>query len=281
MTLRFYHYSITFITNITVPLPYYSLNFIHSHLDPVHFNHSKSDDVSFNEWLAGVIDGDGYFHILASKYPSLTIEMEKKNLPLLLYICQKIGGLIYTNLKGRPNVVRLTIRKRSNMIDLVNRINGNIRNSIRVVQFTKVCEILHISYISAAPLIYENAWMSGFFDADGTIIASFSKPFGIRIHITNKYSDDLEHLESVYGGKTYAVREKNGDTYAHRWIVSSRAAILSLSAYFKLYPPRSHKFCRVTMIESYYHLQDRIISTDGSVHYNDWLVLEERWKNEF
>jgi ubiquinol-cytochrome c reductase cytochrome b subunit len=281
MTSRFSHYSITYATIITVPLTYYSFNYIHSNPDPIHYNRSKYDELSFNEWLAGVIDGDGYFHILSSKYPSLTIEMEKKNLSLLLYISDKIGGLIYTDLKGRPNVVRLTVRKRSNMIDLVNRINGNIRNSIRVLQFTKVCEMFHISYIWAAPLIYDNAWMSGFFDADGTIIARFSKPFGIRIHITNKYSDDLEHLESVYGGKTYAVRDNNGNTYAHRWIVSSRAGIISLSAYFKLYPPRSHKFSRVTMIESYYHLQDRIISTDDSIDYNDWLVLEERWNNEF
>ncbi len=36
------------------------------------------DANSFNEWLAGVIDGDGYFYIISNKYPSLTIEMEVK-----------------------------------------------------------------------------------------------------------------------------------------------------------------------------------------------------------
>ena len=258
--------------NITL---YYSLSTLSTSS-----NNNESEN-HFNEWLAGIIDGDGHFHILLSKYPTLTIDMEMKNLSLLTYIASQVGGLIYTNIKDRPNVARITIRDRSLMIALINRINGNIRNSIRIVQFKKVCDILNIVYLSPVSLTSHNAWTTGYFDSDGTIIASFNKPCSMRIHITNRYAEDLQFLDILFGGKTYAIRDSKGDTYAHRWTVTRKSDILNMSTYFKVFPPRSHKLSRVTMIDTYYSLMNMKYHKVTSPSYSQWLLLADRWKTEF
>jgi ubiquinol-cytochrome c reductase cytochrome b subunit len=129
--------------------------------------------------------------------------MELKNLSLLTLIHNKVGGLIYTNtnIKGRPNVARITIRKRVHMVDLVNRINGNIRNSVRLLQFKSVCSTLNIPYINPILLTLENAWFTGFFDADGTIVFNSKSPFLIIIHVTNKDHSDLQYFIPFFNGK--------------------------------------------------------------------------------
>lgn len=261
---KFNHFNINTITK-----DYYN---IHSYY---------SNDTVFNQWLAGLIDGDGYFYNLSNKYPSLTIDMERKNMPLLNFIHSRIGGIIMSNIKGRPNVVRLTIRKRVHMLDLVNRVNGNIRNSVRVPQLKSVCLVLNVQFLTPTPLTPSNAWFTGFFDADGTIIASFTSSFFIKIHVTNKHHSDLESYRSIFNGSLNAVRTSQGVVYAHRWSISSKSDILAMNSYFKLYPPISHKASRVDMIEEYYGLYNIEAYKFNSPHYSKWLSLAERWKTEF
>ena len=244
-------------------------------------NPTPNYNTSFNEWLAGVIDGDGYFVNIQNKYPSLTIDMERKNLSLLESIYNELGGILMTDIKNRPNVVRLTIRKRANMIDLVNRINGNIRNSVRVPQFKMVCSTFNIPFISPIPLTISNAWVTGYFDSDGTIIGTFNSPIGLRVHITNKHYQDLECLVPIFNGKVYTVGSKNGNVYAHRWIISTKSDILAMHSYFTLYPPRSHKISRVNMIVEYYDLHSNGAHKKSSPHHEKWLTLAHRWKTEF
>jgi len=51
------------------------------------------------------------------------------------------------------------------MLDIINAVNGEIRNPIRLLQLNKICEKYNIPYylLPPAPLTYENAWLSGFF----------------------------------------------------------------------------------------------------------------------
>ena len=186
-----------------------------------------------------------------------------------------------SDIKGRPNVIRLTIRKRANMLDLVNRVNGNIRNSVRVPQFQSVCSVLNIHFVTPIPLTTSNAWFTGFFDADGTIIASFTSKFFIKIHVTNKHHSDLELYRSIFNGSLNAVRTSQGVVYAHRWSISSKSDILAMTSYFKLCPPVSHKLSRVNMVEEYYELYSLEAHKVNSPHYSKWLALAKRWKIEF
>ncbi len=125
---------------------------------------------------------------------------------------------MYTTIAGRPNVVRYTIRKKSIILDLVNRVNGNIRNSVRIPQFIRVCEVLNVPYIVAAPLTKDNAWLTGMFDADGTIYLTNNN---ISITVTNKLAMDLHVLTSIFQGNLRKVPSKDNPECAHRWVLYS------------------------------------------------------------
>jgi len=43
------------------------------------------------------------------------------------------------------------------MLDIINAVNGEIRNPIRLLQLNKICEKYNILVLPTAPLTYENA----------------------------------------------------------------------------------------------------------------------------
>ncbi|ONH72186.1 Intron-encoded RNA maturase bI4 [Saccharomyces cerevisiae] len=54
-------------------------------------------------------------------------------------------------------------------IKLINAVNGNIRNTKRLVQFNKVCILLNIDFKEPIKLTKDNSLICWIFDADGTI----------------------------------------------------------------------------------------------------------------
>src|SRR5271155_381597 len=55
---------------------------------------SSLSDISFNQWLAGLIDGDGSLLINKSGYTSCEITMSLEDTHALLIIKNKLGGSI-------------------------------------------------------------------------------------------------------------------------------------------------------------------------------------------
>jgi hypothetical protein len=53
-------------------------------------------------------------------------------------------------------------------------LNGHLRNTVRVEQFKKLCEIVKVSFLVAPPLTIENGYIAGFFCADGSIYLNCS-----------------------------------------------------------------------------------------------------------
>ena len=88
----------------------------------------------FNEWLAGLIDGDGHFRVEKNKYGRFVIVMGINDYQTLLFIKEKLGSGSVTLISGKQ-AYWYRLCNTAGMIDLVNRINGNIRNSKRVPQF--------------------------------------------------------------------------------------------------------------------------------------------------
>lgn len=106
------------------------------------------------------------------------------------------------------------------MKKLVEAVNGNIRNSKRLVQLNKICLILNINLKEPKRLNKENGWFSGFFDADGTITISLKNGYPqLCISVTNKYLVDVEDYKKIFGGEIYFEKSQNG---YYKWMISSR-----------------------------------------------------------
>lgn len=208
---------------------------------------TKPEDKNFNQWLAGLIDGDGCFLLSKKGYASLEIVAHIRDKNCLYQIKQKFGGAV----KLRTNLthLRYRIHHKQGMLDIISAVNGEIRNPIRLLQLSKICEKYNIPVIQTAPLTYENGWFSGFFDSDGSIYLNLkSSQIFITVSQKNKYLLDI--LTELYGGSVYI--EKT----SFKWFVYKKSEIIKLLEYFKLNPCRSAKLNRINAINKYLELRD-------------------------
>ena len=98
------------------------------------------------------------------------------------------------------------------MLDLINAVNGEIRNPVRLIQINKICEKYNIKLIQPSVLTYNNGWLSGFFDSDGSVYLNLNSS---QMFITagQKNNNILNILPDLYGGKVYI--QKN----SFKWVV--------------------------------------------------------------
>ena len=228
------------------------------------------DDKRFNEWLAGVIDGDGSLLVSKAGYCSCEITMDILDEHTLMHIKEKLGGSV--KLRSGSNSFRWRLHHKDGMINLINRINGNIRNSKRGPQLMRICTILNLPYITPVPLTLNNAWFSGFFDADGTITAKFDSPSPtITIATSNKHKIDVEPFLIFNGHIAYS---KSG--YGHfAWYISSKSDIDNMLQYFKIHPSRSHKLARMNLVNLFYTL--RSLKAHLQLSNISWNTLKTKW----
>ena len=129
---------------------------------------SNSDrNLNFKQWLAGLIDGDGCFTLSKQGYAGLEITMDIRDEQALQAVKNVYGGSI--KLRSNANALRYRLHHKEGLLILINDVNGYIRNSNRLVQLNKICIRYDLNLIWPEKLTYDNAWLSGFFDACGDI----------------------------------------------------------------------------------------------------------------
>jgi hypothetical protein len=170
-------------------------------------------ETRFNQWLAGLIDGDGSLQVSKAGYSSCEITVALADERMLRIIQNKLGGAI----KARSGVkaIRWRLHNRPGMIDLVNRVNGYIRHSNRLVQLNQVCAILGLQLLSPDNLHLEHGWFSGFFDASGSINYSIKdrnliSPEELTLSVTNKFYTELSFFITIFGGSIIFDSGRNG-----------------------------------------------------------------------
>ena len=203
----------------------------------------------FNQWLAGLIDGDGCFQLSKKGYASLEIVMEIKDKSCLYLIKQKFGGSIKS--RSGINWLRYRLHHKKGLLELINAVNGEIRNPIRLLQLSKICEKYNIPVIQSSTLTSNNGWFSGFFDSDGSVYLNL-KSSQILISASQKNKLLLDPLVELYGGSIYTLSK----VQAFKWSVYKKEEIIRLLDYFKLCPARSAKQYRLKAIERYLELRD-------------------------
>ena len=238
----------------------------------------NKEDIKFNQWLAGLIDGDGYFGITQNKYTSCEILIALEDEIALKLIQNKLGGSI--KLRSGVRAVRYRLLNKKGIINLINTVNGNIRNTKRLLQFYQVCNILDIIPINPIKLDYDNAWFIGFFDADGTITYSFKGKYPLlTISITNKYLVDVQPIKDILGGYIYFDKAKNG---YYKWSIQSKQDVLDfINNYVKSNPSRTLKINRLILSQEFYKLLEiRAYNKNYNLAiYKAWLNFENKWKS--
>jgi hypothetical protein len=79
-------------------------------------------DIKFNQWLAGLIDGDGYLLVTKDGNTGCEITVGLEDERMLRIIQNKMGGNI--KLRSGAKSVRYRLHNKIGMLDLINRING-------------------------------------------------------------------------------------------------------------------------------------------------------------
>jgi hypothetical protein len=227
---------------------------------------------NWNEWVAGLIDGDGSFLLSKKGYASLEITMDIRDEHALQILKNVYGGSI--KLRSGANALRYRLHHKSGLLNIINDVNGHIRNSNRLLQLNKVCNKYYITLIYPYKLNYNNGWLSGFFDADGTVTIN-SSTNQLSISVSQKTSELLQPLVDLYGGNIYI--DKISKSF--KWYVSKRETILDLVEYFKKYPSRSAKKNRLHLIPKYYKLKDLKAhnALEGTYLYKSWKYFINKW----
>lgn len=234
-------------------------------------------DESWNEWLAGLIDGDGSLLVSKSGYPSCEITMSLQDEHALAIIKQKLGGSI--KLRSGAKALRYRLHNKKGMVELINRINGKVRHTSRVKQLESICSNLNMIIIYPTAITKNNGWFSGFFDADGTITYSIknNQP-QLTISVTNKLLPDVISFKDVFGGNVSFDKGQNG---YYKWSIQSKDDIELFKNYLLIYPSYSNKKQRLFLTDEYYELKSlkAYCALPGNPLAKAWTKFNNKWNN--
>ncbi len=228
----------------------------------------------FNEWLAGLIDGDGCFQLSKKGYTSLEIVMEIRDKQCLYTVKQKFGGSV--KLRSGINHIRYRLHHKQGIINIIEAVNGLIRNPNRLLQLGKLCEKYNIVLKYPEHLNYENSWLAGFFDSDGSVYLNLlSDQIFITASQKNKFL--LDPLVALYGGTIYPMVKLG----AFKWTVFRKHEIINLVNYFKSNPSISAKHKRLKLIPKYFEL--RALKAHKALPHTilgkAWISFLNKWDN--
>lgn len=251
------HYNLTHITYNYSTLSHYS---------------NQCKDKDFNEWLAGVIDGDGQFLLSKKGSARLYIVMDIRDKRALYEILHKFGGSIKP--VSNANALRYNLSNKIGLIKLINAVNGKIRNPIRLLQLNKLCIKYQIELIYPKPLTFYNGWFSGFLDSDGSVY--FNESSGqVIISVTQKNIYLLEPLINLYGGR---IDPSNSKGEAFKFIIYRKEQLFNMiDKYFSRYNLKTLKHNRIKLIKQFYIVRINVNNKDV-YKLSEWVKFKEKWE---
>lgn len=249
-----------------------NLNYLDNNNNNNTKNFNREPTLSFKQWLAGLIDGDGYFLLTKNGYNSCEITMDSRDKKVLYLIQHMYGGKV----KPVSNALayKYKLRNRTGLISLINDVNGLIRNPARLLQMNKLCVKFNIELKYPENVTFNNGWLSGFIDSDGSVYYNeLSGQVFISISQKNRYL--LEPLIHIYGGRVDISGPK---TEAFKYVIYRKAELFNLiENYFSKYPLKTEKMKRINLIKQFYLV--RLSKNNPEiVKFNEWVKFKDKWE---
>ena len=232
---------------------------------------------SDKEYVAGVLDGDGYFEVVNGKYIYISICLAIKDLALAYWLQSMFNGHVYISKTG--TYVTWKLIKQSDVIYFINAVNGEIRNSIRLDQLKVACKLLGIEFKLPVTLLPTSSWMIGFFDAEGSIFINISKAYpSVVINVTNKFKEDVLMFESI-GGKVYTDKRKKLGSICYQWAAGSKKDLTNFLAYSQICPSKTTKANMIAILPRFWELKAaRAYRADSPLNH-EWLLFLKNWRS--
>jgi hypothetical protein len=206
-------------------------------------------DLKIRQWIAGLTDGDGNFHVSKKGYVEYSVIMELRDIACLFKLKQRYGGSVKA--LSNANAVRYRLHHKEGILNVIKDLNGLILNPVRLAQINRVCSIYNVPTVEPLALGFLSGYLSGLFDSKGSVYYNRSS-MQIFITISQKHRHLLDLISAVYGGNVYSA---NARGTAFKWTVWKKADVLSLiDNYFHWNNCVSAKNKKFGMVKEFYRL---------------------------
>lgn len=271
----------------------------------VNTNTINTHNEKWNQWFAGLTDGDGCFYI-NKKERSISFEVttHTTDARVLYEIKNKLkAGTV--KLRSNSQSVRYRVKKKEVILNIVNRLNGKLYNKARVAQFELVCQMLNVQQLPTASLLEkDNAYLSGIIDSDGIFAISVSKSSAedsqksgvggritrltnsrgfnqISLKVTSIDENNLKLIQNSYCyGKIYKQKEKKKcPNVLYHWTIRSLDEFQHLYEFLKKNPLKSVKMHRMRLALLYFKYKElgyHLMPT-GTIGSKIWAKLCKSW----
>ena len=199
------------------------------------YSHLKTD-INILNWLAGLIDGDGSFLVSKNGYTSCEITLHQNEVETAEFIRNIFGGSVQAR-KG-VKAARWRLHRTDCMIDLAKCIVGRLQINDKQIQLDNVLTNLNLGILkhNLITVSNNNSWISGFFDAEGTVNCNQTS-YQLSISISQKDGvPTLLYTIKDALGVGYVYPDRNSNTY--KYYVTSRTDLLLMLIYFNKFPSR-------------------------------------------
>lgn len=200
------------------------------------------DDESLGYYLAGLIEGDGNIGLRI-----ITISINYKDIKNAYYLKKLIGYGRVIKYSHTDKAVRLIFGNKKARKRVFELINGKLLGLYKYEQLVKQKYDIEFN-LPIKPIanfnLWENPWLTGFSDADGSFGIDISKSkthktgFNIKItfRIKQKYDFLLKHVQKALGGSIY-IFNKNTDKEIYQYSSINYNNAYNVIKYFSKYPP--------------------------------------------
>ena len=209
-------------------------------------------DEKFKWWFIGFTEGDGSFIVNKDGYLEFKVTQSSEDAQILFYIKKQLGfGSVSVQDKNNKTH-HFRVRNKKDIFKLISIFNGNIITHFKLNQFKVWLEAfnkkykMNVEYLECKhKLSLDNAWLSGFTDAEGCFTSSvlISKVTGkviviVRYIISQK--EDLQFstcLSNLIHGYVTHVKSYNGYN-----TVVNHGKLNKILNYLNKYPLKTKKY---------------------------------------